>query len=313
MNSLLASAFDEGRVYRIDHYLAKDTVRNLLVLRFANTIFEPLWNRGHVDHVQITAAETIGVEGRGGTYEQIGVVRDVIQNHVMQLLALAAMEPPAGGDPEQVRDRKVEIFRSLDPVGPDDFVFGQYRGYRDERNVAEGSRTPTFAAVKMAVDNERWRGVPFYIRAGKRLARSVVEVVVRFREVPLDIFEVGAAYANQKPNSLIARIQPDEGVRLSFSTRGAGREEEVVPANLDFRYADIGGALSGGYERVLLDGLEGKPSLFWRSDGIEAAWRAVEPLLEAEGTPPAYGSGSWGPVQAAELLRRDGRAWTEPY
>lgn len=312
MNALLAAAFDESRVYRIDHYLAKDTVRNLLVLRFANTIFEPLWNAGYVDHVQITAAEEIGVESRGSTYEEIGVVRDVIQNHVMQLLALAAMEPPAGGDPEMVRDRKVEVFESLVPIGPDDFVLGQYRGYREERNVPAGSRTPTFAAVRMLIENERWDGVPFYLRAGKRLARSAVEVAVRFREVPWDVFETGAVGEKHRPNSLVVRIQPDEGIRLSFSIRQAGREEEIVPANLAFRYSEIGGALSGGYERVLLDGLEGKPSLFWRADGIEAAWRAVEPLLEPSGAPASYRPGSWGPVQADELLRRDGRAWSVP-
>lgn len=318
LNGLMAGFFDESRVYRIDHYLAKDTVRNLLILRFANSIFEPLWNRKHVDCVQITAAEEIGVEGRGGYYEEAGIVRDMVQNHVMQVLALIAMEPPLAGDAESVRDRKVEVFKSLRPPAPGDFVFGQYRGYRDERNVAADSTTPTFVALKIMIDNWRWQGVPFYIRSGKALARKVTEVIVRFREVPLCVIGDAKACKELRPNALIVRIQPDEGTRLSFSARLPGRDERIAQAHMDFRYADFGGELSGGYEQVLLDGLEGKPSLFWRADGVEAAWRAVAPLLDdSEKSDPAgfpnYEPGSWGPSDAEALLARDGREWLPSY
>jgi glucose-6-phosphate 1-dehydrogenase len=318
LNGLMAGLFDESRVYRIDHYLAKDSVRNLLVLRFANSIFEPLWDRKYVDCIQITAAEEIGVEGRGGYYEEAGVVRDMVQNHVMQVLALVAMEAPLAGDAESVRDRKVEVFKSVRPPAPGEFVFGQYRGYREEGHVEPESVTPTFVALRMMIDNWRWQGVPFYIRSGKALARKVTEVIVRFREVPLCVVGDEDACENVRPNALVARIQPDEGVRLSFSARLPGRRERVSQAHMDFRYSDFDTPLSGGYEQVLLDGIEGKPSLFWRADGIEASWRAVAPLLDAEAkTHPAglpnYEPGSWGPDEAEALLSRDGREWLPSY
>ena len=318
LNSLLSGMFPEGRVYRIDHYLAKDTVRNLLILRFANAVFEPLWDRKHVDCVQITAAEEIGIEGRGSYYEEAGVVRDMVQNHVMQVLALVAMEAPLAGDAESVRDRKVEVFKSLAPLGEGDFVFGQYRGYRDEGGVRAGSPTPTFAALRLRIENWRWQGVPFYVRAGKHLARKVTEVVVRFRDAPLCVVGDETACASVRPNTLVIRIQPDEGMRLTFNARLPGREERLSQASLDFRYADLGVAVSGGYEQVLLDGLEGRPSLFWRADGIEAAWRAVAPLLEAQAEcaadgVPGYEPGSWGPRDAEEMVAGEGREWLPPY
>lgn len=318
LNDLIAGLFEENHVYRIDHYLAKDSVRNLMVLRFANAVFEPLWDRKYVDCVQITAAETIGVDGRGGYYEEAGIVRDMVQNHVMQVLALVAMEAPLAGDSESVRDRKVEVFRSVRPPAPGDFVFGQYRAYRDERNVKPDSLTPTFVALKVMIDNWRWQGVPFYIRSGKALARKVTEVVVRFKGVPLCVVGDDRACQSVLPNALAVGIQPDESIVLFFSARLPGREERIAQAHMEFRYADLGARSSDGYEQVLLDGLEGKASLFWRADGVEASWRAVAPLLDAEGKAgpaglPGYEPGSWGPGEAEALLTRDGREWLPPH
>ena len=318
LNALLHEMFDETHIYRIDHYIAKETVRNLLVFRFGNAIFEPLWNQHHVDNVQITAAEEIGIEGRGAYYDESGVVRDMVQNHVLQVLALIAMEPPVAGDSESVRDKKLEVFKSLGPVTPGDFVFGQYDGYLDEPNVKPDSTTPTFVALRMSVNNWRWQGVPFYIRAGKALARKVTEVVIRFKNVPVCVLGTPEACAAVRPNVLVIRIQPDEGIRLSFSAKVPGREDHVAPANLDFRYADFGGKLTDAYERVLLDSLAGKPTLFWRADSIEAAWRTVHPLLSAaaektSGACGRYRPGQWGPPEADELLRRDGRTWLSLY
>jgi len=318
LNDLLHGMFEERNIYRIDHYVAKETVRNLLVFRFGNAIFEPLWNRKYIDNVQITATETIGIEGRGAYYDGSGVVRDMVQNHVLQVLALTAMEPPAAGDAESVRDRKRDVFKALLPVREGDFGFGQYDGYRAERRVAPDSATPTFVAVKMAVNNWRWQGVPFYIRAGKALARRATEVTIQFKRVPVCVLENAEACAAIRPNVLSVRIQPDEGIRLTFSAKKPGREDFVSEANLDFRYADMGGRLGEAYERVLLDSLRGRPTLFWRADSIELAWQAVAPMLEpdaeaAAGPYPNYDVGSWGPAAAADLIARDGRQWIAPY
>ena len=317
LNELLHRMFPEPDIYRIDHYVAKETVRNLLVFRFGNAIFEPLWNQKYVDNVQITAAEAIGIEGRGAYYDESGVVRDMVQNHVLQVLALMAMEPPVAGDAESVRDKKLEVFKSLQTITHGDFVFGQYRGYRQERNVASDSRTPTFVALKLHINNWRWRGVPFYVRAGKALAQKVTEVVIRFKNVPVCVLDSEDACRSVRPNVLVIRIQPDEGIRLVFSAKVPGHEDRVAQANLDFRYAGFGPSLADAYERVLLDSLRGKPTLFWRADSIEAAWRAVAPLLEEAGTTedpfPNYEPGSWGPEKADELLTRDQRTWLSTY
>jgi glucose-6-phosphate 1-dehydrogenase len=312
LNRLVRNVFDETQVYRIDHYLAKETVRNLLVFRFANAIFEPLWNNEHIHNVQITAAEEIGVEGRGGYYDGAGVVRDMLQNHVLQVLALVAMEPPVAGDAESVRDRKVEIFRSLEPIGRDDVVFGQYEGYRGEEDVAPDSSTPTFAALKLSISNWRWKGVPFYVRSGKRLGEKVTEVNVQFRNIPVCVFDREDVCPHVKPNVLTIRIQPDEGIRLRFCVKTPGREDTVGISDLGFRYADLGARLEDPYERVLLDCLDGVPTLFWRADGVEAAWQAVAPLLEYEreaGASRIYRPGTWGPKECSALLERDGASW----
>lgn len=315
LNLALSDLFEESQIHRIDHYLAKDTIRNLLVFRFANTIFEPVWNRGYIDNIQITAAERIGVEGRGGYYEEAGVVRDMVQNHILQVMALTAMEAPLAGDVESVRDKTVELFKSLAAIGPEDFVLGQYHGYRQERNVDPKSSTPTFVALKLAVNNWRWQGVPFYIRSGKALAGKVTEVTIQFKEVPLSIFG-GTLNPKNHPNRLVLRLQPNEGVRLSFLAKQPGLGDAIRPAHLDFRYASMGLEMPEAYERIILDGLRGNRALFWRADGIEAAWRVVEPLLALPRTGvdlPRYERGTWGPDEANRFLQKDGRHWLPSY
>lgn len=315
LNTLMANQFNESQIYRIDHYLAKDTVRNLMVFRFGNAIFEPLWNRNYIDNIQITATETIGVEGRGGFYEDSGIVRDMLQNHVMQILSLIAMESPLAGNEESIRNKKTEVFQSILPILKEDFVFGQYKGYKNENDVNPQSLTPTFVALRMFIDNWRWQGVPFYIRTGKSMARKISEVIVQFRQVPFCIFGSQEACQQVKPNILAIRLQPDEGIRLSFSVRMPGSEGILTQSHLDFRYDDLGTPVSGGYEQVIYDGMRGKPSLFWRADSIEASWRVVTPMLEVPDSYqfPNYTTGSWGPAEAINLIKQDKREWLTSY
>ena len=330
LNDTVAQTFHESQVFRIDHYLGKETVQNLLVFRFANSLFEPLWNREHVDHVQITVAEEIGVEGRGKFYEQTGVTRDIVENHLMQLLCLTAMEPPISLSADAVRDEKVKVLRSLRPMErsqvQDNVVRGQYaRGYvkgeevsayRDEPDVAKDSRVETYVAMRVHVDNWRWGGVPFYVRAGKRLARRVTEIAIQFKKVPHGLFR--APDGGISPNVLTMRIQPDEGIALRFTTKEPGQATILRDVAMDFRYGTaFGSNTPEAYERLLLDAMRGEATLFTRRDEVEEQWAYMDRVLdawrtEASAPPPVYAAGTWGPEQADDLLARDGRRWRRP-
>jgi glucose-6-phosphate 1-dehydrogenase len=310
--------FDESQVYRIDHYLGKETVQNLLVFRFANAIFESLWNRDHVDSVEITIAEDIGIEGRAGYYESAGLVRDILQNHGIQLLSLVAMGVPARMDAESIRAEKVKAVRSITPLRRDDLVFGQYgrgtvRGeavpaYREEKGVAPDSNTETFAAMRVRVDNWRWQGVPFYLRAGKRLGRRLTEVVVNFRRPPVWMFEP-MGHCELHSNTLRLTIQPNEGFELLFDVKVPGKPVTLERLPLDFFYKQKFSALPEAYQTLLLDVVEGDQTLFVHADEVEAAWRLFDPILD--GTVPVlpYDAGSWGPPEAHALVERAGHLW----
>ncbi|RMG88706.1 MAG: glucose-6-phosphate dehydrogenase [Candidatus Dadabacteria bacterium] len=333
----LAAHLAERQIYRIDHYLGKDTVQNILMLRFANRLFEPVWNREHVDHVQITAAEAVGVEHRAGYYDGAGCLRDMFQNHMLQMLALVAMEPPARFEADRYRDEKVKLLRSVRPFPADPaqldrwVVRGQYGpgtaggepvpGYRQEPGVAPDSRTETYVALKLLVDNWRWAGVPFYLRSGKRLARRVSEIAVTFRPVPHSLF--GALGVDRlEPNVLVLNVQPDEGITLTIEAKRPGPKLCMgsVALTLDYRSL-FGGSPPEAYERLLLDAMVGDQTLFVRTDGVEAAWELLTGVLDgwaaadragaACGLHP-YPAGSWGPEAADALLARDGRAWRTP-
>ena len=326
----LHGAFEESSIFRIDHYMGKETVQNLLALRFANAIFEPVWNRRYVDNVQITVAEELGVEHRGGFYEKAGALRDIVQNHVMQVLALTLMEPPTVVDAQGIRDEKVKLLRAVVVPDVDEVtsiaVRGQYTagsvagqsvpGYRQEPDVAADSTTETYVAMKLAVDNWRWAGVPVYVRTGKRLPSRATEVALEFRRVPHLAF--GQRQARElRPNSLLVRIQPDEGVCLSFGAKVPGEAFRLRSVGMDFSYARaFPGPTADAYERLLHDAMIGDPTLFIRTDEVEQAWRIVDPLLSAwseDGTPLSfYPSGSWGPHEADLLLARDLRQWRDP-
>ncbi len=331
LNQKLLTAFSESEVYRIDHYLGKETVQNVLVLRFANAIFEPLWNRRYIDHVQITVAETLGVEGRGAYYEEAGALRDMIQNHLLQLLCLVAMEPPAMLDAEAIRDERRKVLRAIRPFKPEDVdarvVRAQYGqgsigahtvpGYREEPGVDRASRTDTFAALRIDVDNWRWAGVPFYLRTGKRMPKKVSEVAILFKNIPHRLFG-DDAMASFDTNVLALRIQPDEGIAMRITSKAPSYDLRLRPVKMDFQYgAQFGGALPEAYERLLLDSMLGDPTLFIRGDIAEEAWRVVMPILdrwaEQRANPlPTYPSGSFGPIEAEELLAKDGREWRSP-
>jgi glucose-6-phosphate 1-dehydrogenase len=326
LNNILKKSFLERQVYRMDHYLAKETVQNILMFRFANSIFEPLWNRRYIDHVQIMAAEQLGVEHRAGYYERAGVIRDMFQNHIFQLLALTAMEPPSVFEADRVRDEKVKVFRYISPFPLDrldDYVVaGQYawgsmdgRGvpaYRDEPGVSPDSITPTYAAMKVYLDNWRWNGVPFYLRSGKRLRKRRAGISIHFREVPHLMF-AKAMQERIKPNTLVLRVQPEEGINLQFQTKLPGSRVCLNPVNMDFSYPKV--FILEAYERVLLDCMQGDQMLFVREDGVDRTWAILTPVIEKleadrEGKRLVfYPSGSEGPGEAARLLERDGREW----
>jgi glucose-6-phosphate 1-dehydrogenase len=317
-------SFQERQIYRIDHYLGKETVQNIFVFRFANAIFEPVWTNRYVDHVQITVAESLGVEHRAAFYEETGVVRDIVQNHLLQVLALVAMEPPAAFEADAVRDEKTKVLRATRPLSFENAVRGQYGSgfvageevpaYTAEEDVPPDSNTPTFIAAKMEIDNWRWAGTPFYIRTGKRLPKRVTEVAVQFKRVPHLPFTMGAA-EHLEANSLVLRIQPDEGISLRFGAKAPSPTVAISTVNMDFLYGsaflhDVPEA----YETLILDAIRGDRTLFTPQAGVERSWEICDPLLEQwrSGTPQAYAAGSWGPEEAFELITRDGRRWRRP-
>jgi glucose-6-phosphate 1-dehydrogenase len=325
------SVFSENQVYRIDHYLGKETVQNILVFRFANGIFDPLWNRNYVDHVQITVSETVGVGTRAGYYEKAGVIRDILQNHLLQLLTLTAMEAPSAFNADTVRDEKVKVLHALRPLKGMDAIQHTYRaqyvsglfdnqrvpGYKDESGVAANSTTETYLAAKLLVDNWRWAGVPFYLRSGKRLPARVTEIAIQFKQIPLSLFN-WKNMAGDAPNVLVLNIQPNEGITLTFGAKAPGTFNQISPVKMDFNYEESFGVdPPEAYERLIQDFLIGDPTLFTRSDEVLAQWTFTTRLLEAwQEFPvrylPVYESGTWGPPGADEFIKRDGREWRTP-
>jgi len=329
LNRLIAKSFREEQIYRIDHYLGKETVQNILFFRFANSIFEPLWNRRYIDHVQITVAESIGIENRARFYDRAGVIRDIVQNHMMQLLTLVAMEPPIGFEADHIRDEKVKVLKSLRPMSEDYIdrftVRGQYGdgeidgkkvvGYRQENNIPPDSNTPTFFAGKFFIDTWRWADVPFYLRTGKRLKKRITEISIHFKQPPLRLFETTCE--TREPNILVLGIQPREAIELHIGVKHPGIGNQLYPVHLGFDYGrDLRGEVHFpmAYEKLLLDCMKGDQTLFARQDGIEAMWAVVDPIIQRwEEVPPPefpnYPAGSWGPKEADDLLQQDGRMW----
>jgi glucose-6-phosphate 1-dehydrogenase len=328
LNAEIRKSLQESQIYRMDHFLGKETVQNIMALRFANGLFEPLWNREHIDHVQITAAETVGVERRGGFYEKTGALRDMVPNHVFQLLAMTAMEPPTSFDADAVRAKKAEVIEAIRPIKPSQAlkhaVRGQYaagtvgdaavRGYREEPDVARDSTVETYVAWKLKIENWRWAGVPFYLRTGKHLKRRWTEIAIRFHQAPYTLFR-GTRVERMNPNWMILRIQPDEGIALEFAAKRPGPGVKLSTVSMDFAYKTyFKMAPNTGYETLIYDCMIGDATLFQRADNVEAGWRAVQPLLDAWAAHPPrdfpnYASGSAGPAASDELLARDGRAW----
>jgi len=331
LNDQMHAAFDESQIYRIDHYMGKETVQNVLALRFANAIFEPIWNRRYVEQVQVTVAESLGVEHRGGFYETAGALRDIVQNHVMQVLALTLMESPTSTDADRIRDEKVKLLQAIDIPTPDEAVDksvrGQYSagvidgepvvGYRDEEDVAPDSQIETYLALRLRVENWRWAGVPIYVRTGKRLPARVTEVALTFRQVPFLLFDHRSS-RDLRPNTLILRIQPDEGISLEFGAKIPGEKFHLRSVAMDFSYDDAfaGTEAADGYERLIHDAMVGDATLFIRSDEVEQAWRIVDPYLVAWSQPGGalhfYPAGTWGPHMADLLVERSGDEWRNP-
>jgi glucose-6-phosphate 1-dehydrogenase len=330
LNSEIKQVLGEPQIYRIDHYLGKETVQNLMVFRFGNGIFEPIWNRRYIDHVQITAAETVGVERRGGYYETSGALRDMVPNHLFQLVSLTAMEPPISFSADAVRDEQAKVLHAVQTPSPEEVLTKTVRGqygeglssdgllpaYRAEHDVSPSSGTDTYVALKLMIDNWRWADVPFYLRTGKRMAKRTTEIAIQFKRAPFQLFrntQIGSLTKNQ----LVIRIQPDEGISLTFGAKVPGPIMRQGPVEMDFSYADhFGGTPATGYERLLYDCMTGDQTLFQRADMVEAGWNVITPVLDVwKALPPRsfpnYAAGSWGPREADDLLERDGRAWRQ--
>jgi len=331
LNTDLLSLLKEQQIYRIDHYLGKETVQNILVFRFGNSIFEPIWNRNFIDNVQVTVAETLGVEQRGGYYDKAGALRDMIPNHLFQLVTLTAMEPPVSFEADAVRDEQAKILAAIQPFSPEDalhkVVRGQYDAgqvndkkvpaYRAEEKIAKASNTETFTALKLSIDNWRWADVPFYLRTGKRMPEKHSSIIIEFKKAPFMLFR-DTSVERLRTNRIEIHIQPDEGITLHFGAKIPGPVVKLGAVDMDFNYVEhFGEQLSTGYERLLYDCMIGDATLFQRADMVEASWEIVTPILDVWAAIPArdfpnYESGSWGPAEADELLEKDGRSWKNP-